>query len=108
MKTLVFVNESDFEYETTDGRVIPVLDFGNDSEYYITYGHIPFEEMEEHVQSLNQEYGIDSEDFSADEMSWRWAIAQESDDPDNPFELKWLNVTSETEGSFPITLLSVW
>lgn len=108
MKTLVKIDESDFEYETSDGRVIPVLDFGNDSEYYITYGHIPFEEMEEHVRDLMAEYDIleEGQDFS--ELSWRWAIAFTAEYTEDEFELRWQDISPDDNGAFPITLLTVW
>lgn len=108
MKTLVHLTESDFEYETSDGKVIPVLDFGEASEYYITYGHIPFEEMEEHVRDLMVEYGFDLEEIRTDELSWRWAIAYESSESDNGWLIKYEDISSESTGSFPITLYSVW
>lgn len=112
MKTLVHLTETDFEYELEDGSVIPILDFGERGEYYITYGHIPYDEMEEHARQLITVLGGDPGDKESwgdvDDVTWGWAIAEESLDADEDYTLKWANITGDTEGAFPVTIISVW
>lgn len=112
MRTMVHVTETDFEYETESGSIIPILDFGEQSEYYITYGHIPSDEMEEYAHLLITEFGGDPGDKESwgnvEDVTWGWAVAYESHDPDSEFELKWNNITSDTDGAFPVTIISVW
>lgn len=111
MRTLLNLTESDFEMETA-GALVPILDFGDESEYYITYGHIPFDEMEQYARLFIAESGGDPSDTdywgSLDDTTWGYAVAIESFDEDRGYSLKWNNITSDTEGAFPVTILSVW
>lgn len=112
MKTLIELRESDFETSIGGEDFLPILDFGEESEYYITYGHIPFEEMVEYAKQHLLYIGEDPEDkeiYSLEDVSWRWAIAYDSDyNDDGDFTLRWKEIGPKTDGAFPITLLSIW
>lgn len=112
MKTLLRLTESDFEFELDNGEVIPVLDFNEDSQYYITYGHIPEDEMTMYVKRLIEEFGEDPDDRESwgalDDIAWTWAIAYEDDNPETVYNIQWNDIDSNSESAFPVTILTVW
>jgi len=108
LNTLVKLTESDFEYETENGEVIPVIDLGEDSEFIVTYGHVDPEEMECWVNDLHTSFGIPTEEYTINDISWHWAVALETADASLGFELRWKNVREDDNGAFPVTIAYIW
>lgn len=110
MLTRIEVTESDFEISLDGNDFLPILDIGEDSQYYVSWGHVESSEMIGYCNKHLEHLGEDLDDYklSEEDITWEWAIALESRDAEHDFTLRWSNVGPETVGAFPITIVSIW
>jgi len=112
LQSKIEVTESDFEIDLNDGSYLPILDIEASNRYYVTYGHIPGEEMVDYCNQHLAYMEEDLDDFklSEEDVVWTYAVAFDSygHDTDRDFVLRWNEISPDEEGSFPITLVTLW
>lgn len=108
------LTESDFETvldpETDEWLPLIRLDNTADFDYYIMYGEVEEDEILDYCRNYLEWLGEDDADslLRGSEVTYHFAVAFEDLSSRTGFSLKWRNVDPDMDGSFPITIVSVW